>query len=54
MANSTVERAFELAPECSTIEELQTKLVREGWTNVEAHLKDSLRRELRRLLRSNK
>ena len=52
MAIGTVERAFQLAPQCKTLEELRSKLVREGHPNVDAHLKDSLRRELKKLLGS--
>ena len=48
----TVERAFQLAPECRTIEELRLKLINEGCTSIDAHLKDSLRRELKKLLES--
>jgi hypothetical protein len=47
-----VERAFELAPECTSLEELRKKLTKEGHTNVDAHMQDSLRRDLKRLLRS--
>ena len=46
----TVERAFELAPNCRTIEELRSKLVREAHSNVDAHLQGSLRRDLKRVL----
>jgi hypothetical protein len=52
MAIGTVERAFQLAPQCKTLEEVRFKLAREGHTNVDAHLKDSLRRELKKLLGS--
>ena len=48
----TVERAFELAPECTSIKELRAKLTSEGFSNVEAHVKDSLQRELKKLLRA--
>jgi hypothetical protein len=47
----TVERAFQLAPACRTMDELRAKLVREGHTNIDAHLQGSLRRELRKLLK---
>ena len=50
MTTGTVGRAFELAPECRTIDELRNKLVREGHTNVDAHLHGSLRLQLNRLL----
>ena len=46
----TVERAFRLAPGCTSIEELRRKLLAEGCTNVDAHLKGALRRELKQLL----
>ena len=47
----TVERAFQLAPECQTIDELRAKLDREGFSGVDAHLKGSLRKELKKLLK---
>ena len=50
---STVERAFELAPECRTIDELRSKLVKEGHSNIDAHLQGSLRRQLKGLLDSS-
>lgn len=46
----TVERAFQLAPGCRSIEELRAKLMREGCTNVDAHLQGALRKELAKLL----
>jgi hypothetical protein len=46
----TVERAFQLAPGCRTIDELRAKLVREGHTSIEAHLQGSLRRDLKKLM----
>lgn len=52
MTVGTVERAFQLAPQCKTLEELRSKLAKEGHTSVDAHLKDSLRRELKKLLGS--
>lgn len=48
----TVERAYQLAPECRTMDELRAKLMREGCTNIDAHLQGSLRRELSKLLKS--
>jgi hypothetical protein len=51
MAAGTVERAFQLAPECQSIDQLRAKLVREGCTNVDAHLSGSLRRDLIKLLK---
>ena len=48
----TVERAFQLAPECSSREEIRRRLVREGHTNVDAHLQGkALRAELKKLLK---
>lgn len=52
MVTETVRRAFEVAPQCETMEELRAKLHQEGCTNIDAHLKDSLRRDLKRLLKS--
>lgn len=49
----TVERAFQLAPECRSIDELRAKLVREGCMNIDAHLQGSLRRDLAKLLKKN-
>ena len=48
----TVERAFQLAPECKSIAELRTKLIREGCSNIDAHLQGSLRKDLTKLLSS--
>jgi hypothetical protein len=39
MTVGTVERAFQLAPQCKTLEELRSKLAGEGHTSVDAHLK---------------
>jgi hypothetical protein len=39
MTIGTVERAFQLATECKTLDELRSKLAREGLTNADAHLK---------------
>jgi len=35
---NVIERAFQLAPECTTLDELKKKLVREGYFQVSAHL----------------
>ena len=35
---TVIERAFELAPECGTLEEIRQKLVGEGYAQVAAHL----------------
>jgi hypothetical protein len=51
MAGHTVERAFQLAPECRDMDELRARLAREGYSNVDAHLQDSLKRDLKKLLK---
>lgn len=51
MEIGTVERAYQLAPECSTINELRAKLTKEHYTNVDAYLQGSLRNELKKLLK---
>ena len=53
MAVGTVERAYQLAPECSTIDELRAKLNKEHCSNVDAFLQGSLRSELKKLLKSS-
>lgn len=35
---NVIERAFQLAPECRSIDELRRKLTAEGYASVEAHL----------------
>ena len=47
----TVERAFQLAPECRSIDELRARLIREGCSNTDAYLVGSLRRDLAKLLK---
>ena len=42
----TVERAFELAPDCRSIDEIRRKLKKEGYSNVDEHLHGVLRKEL--------
>ena len=51
MPKGTVERAFDLAPECRTLDELRAKLAEEGHSNITAHLQDSLKRDLKKLLK---
>ena len=47
-------RAFALAPECGSIEELKRRLIREGYLQVNAHLSGrQLRRELLAKLNTN-
>lgn len=48
---NTVERAYQLAPECRSMEELRRKLTRERCEGVDAHLQGSLRKELSKLLK---
>lgn len=46
-----IERAFELAAECGSIDEVKQKLKREGYLQVEAHLSGrQIRSELMRRL----
>ena len=48
----TVERAFQLAPECETLDQLRGKLIMEGHLGVDAHLlSGSLGKQLKKLLR---
>jgi hypothetical protein len=39
---NVIERAFQLAPECTSIDELKRKLIREGYIQVNAHLSGRL------------
>jgi hypothetical protein len=48
----TVERAFELAPSCRTVEELRSKLTNECFSSVDAHISGSLRIQLKKLLKA--
>jgi hypothetical protein len=42
-----IERAFAIAPECGSIEELKRRLMREGYLQVNAHLSGrQIRRDL--------
>lgn len=46
-----IQRAFEVAPECGTIDEIKRKLVHEGYFQVEAHLEGKqIRSELSKKL----
>ncbi|QIL02865.1 hypothetical protein G7078_08760 [Sphingomonas sinipercae] len=48
MEPGTVQRAYELAPECQSLEELRAKLRREGHSSVDEHLgSGSLRADLK-------
>ena len=49
-----IERAFQVAPECQSIVEVRTKLRREGYIQVDAHLggrliKSQIKQRLRAL-----
>ena len=47
-----IERAYQLAPECKSLEEVRAKLKRERHESVDAHFASAvLKRELRKLLR---
>ena len=49
----TVERAFELAAQSATIEEVRQKLKREGYSQVEEHLSGcAIRSDLKKVLKS--
>jgi hypothetical protein len=52
MQTPIIERAFQMARGCSSIEELRAKLSREGYGNVDDHLRSSsLRADLKRQFR---
>ena len=54
MEKGTIERAYELAPDCSSLDELRAALRRERHSNVDAHLSgSSIRADLRNLLRKS-
>lgn len=38
MHKGTIERAFELAPDCVDVDQIRTTLKREGYGSVDAHL----------------
>jgi len=49
---NVIERAYQLAPECETVDEVRHKLSREGYFQVEAHLRGpQIRGELLRRLK---
>jgi hypothetical protein len=39
--SGTVQRAFEIAPECRSVDEIRIKLKKEGHVNVDEHLQGS-------------
>ena len=49
LTQNIIERAFQLAPEATSIDEIRTVLRREGYSNVDAHLGGaSIKAELKR------
>ena len=47
-----IERAFQVAQECKSLEEINLRLKREGYSNVDAHLGgSSIRADLRKRLK---
>lgn len=51
MTKHLIERAYELAPSCSNIEDIRSALRREGYSNVDAHLSGrTIRTDLGKLL----
>jgi hypothetical protein len=52
MEIGAVRRAFELAPECTTIGEIRFRLKREGYSAVDEHLQgSSVQNDLKLLLK---
>lgn len=52
--SGTVKRAFELAPDCASIEEIRLRLTKEGHVSVHEHLQgNSIRQELKLRLGRN-
>jgi hypothetical protein len=50
----TVQRAFELAPDCTLIEEIRSKLKAEGHESIQEHLQgNSIQKQLRLTLGKN-
>jgi hypothetical protein len=55
MEIGTVERAFQLAPKCTSIGELGLKLKREGHSAVDEHLQgSSIQNDLKLLLKQSR
>jgi hypothetical protein len=49
-----IERAYQLAPECGTVDEVRFRLRREGYFQVEAHLRGpQIRGEISRRLKQD-
>ena len=51
MEKGIIERAYEIAPECSSVDEVRSALRREGYSNVDGHLSGPrIRADLTKLL----
>ena len=51
MEKGIIERAYELAPNCSSVDEVRGALRREGYSNVDGHLSGPrIRADLTKLL----
>jgi hypothetical protein len=51
MEKGVIERAYELAPECGSVDEVRAALRREGYSNVDGHLAGPrIRADLTKLL----
>jgi len=51
MQKGVIERAYELAPQCSKVDEVRQALRREGYSNVDSHLSGAkIRADLTKLL----
>lgn len=45
--DNIIQRAFDIAPECGSIEEVKRRLIRDGYIHVNAHLSGwQIRREI--------
>ncbi len=45
-----IERAFQLAPDCRSIDEVRARLTAEGYENVRAHISGAAAKQLGQLL----
>ena len=51
MKPGLIERAYQLAPECRSLDELRIKLVKENYESIDAHLQGGvIKADLKRLL----
>lgn len=54
MVSGTVERAFEIAPDCTSIDEIRSRLKKEGRNAVDEHLQgNSIQKQLKMRLGTN-